>query len=294
MVAALAQLHDDVEQLAAVRAAAERRDVLLQQLLVPRLLHLAHADLEDGLLLWRQTLLDVALDAPQQERPQHLHARLWWPQRARQHGGALAAGEPRGARLMQLLHDLCLVAARVAAEPLVEALGAGEDLGQEEVEERPQLVQVVLQRRAGDEEAVGGAEHAHGAREDGVLVLDAVRLVDDDVAPVHLLEEVLLLDDHLVRRDDRVELAGLQEVRLLVLALLRVAVELDGPQRGAPPPELVHPVVQRRLGHDHHVRPADAAELEQVAQQRDRLQRLAQPLHTRAALGGRSTRRQRH
>jgi len=33
------------------------------------------------------------------------------------------------------------------------------------------------------------------AREDGVLVLDAVRLIDDDVAPVELFEVVLLLYD---------------------------------------------------------------------------------------------------
>ena len=37
-----------------------------------------------------------------------------------------------------------------------------------------------------------------------VLVLDAVRLVDDDVAPVELFEVVLLLDDHLVRGYARV------------------------------------------------------------------------------------------
>ena len=33
------------------------------------------------------------------------------------------------------------------------------------------------------------------AREDGVLVLDAVRLIDDDVAPVKLFEVVLLLNE---------------------------------------------------------------------------------------------------
>lgn len=60
--------------------------------------------------------------------------------------------------------------------------------------------------------------------------------------------------------------------------LLRVAVELDRLDDGAPAPELVQPVVQRGLGHDDHVRPRDAAELAQVAQQRDGLQRLAQAL----------------
>ena len=68
----------------------------------------------------------------------------------------------------------------------------------------------------GDEQAVVGCEGAHDARQDGVLVLDAVRLVDDDVAPVELLEVVLLLDDHLVAGHHHVELAHRHQVLLLV------------------------------------------------------------------------------
>jgi hypothetical protein len=69
--------------------------------------------------------------------------------------------------------------------------------------------------------------------------------------------------------------------------LLLVAMELDRAQHRAPLAELVHPVVQRGLRHDDHVRALDAAELVQVAQQRDRLQRLAQALRrTRAPQRG--------
>jgi hypothetical protein len=132
-------------------------------------------------------------------------------------------------------------------------------------------------RRTGDEEAVVGAEGAHHLGEQRVFVLDAVRLVDDDVAPVELLEVVLLLDHHLVRGDHHVELAGLQHALALRVPLLAGAVELDGLDDGAPAPELGQPVVQRGLGHDHHVGARDAAELAQVGQQRDGLQRLAQP-----------------
>ena len=60
--------------------------------------------------------------------------------------------------------------------------------------------------------------------------------------------------------------------------LVLVAMELDGPQDWAPLFELVHPVVQGRLGHNHQVRAADAAELLEVAEQRNGLQRLPQPL----------------
>lgn len=45
---------------------------LLQKGSVELLLHLAHADLQDGLLLGRQALLHVALQPPQQKGPQHL------------------------------------------------------------------------------------------------------------------------------------------------------------------------------------------------------------------------------
>ena len=66
--------------------------------------------------------------------------------------------------------------------------------------------------------------------------------------------------------------------------LLGVADELGGPQDGAPPLELVHPVVQRALGHDDHVRPRDTPVLVQVAQQRDCLQGLAQALRSFTAV----------
>jgi len=56
-----------------------------------------------------------------------------------------------------------------------------------------------------------------------VLVLDAVRLVDDDVAPMEAPEEVLLLDDHLVRRHAHIKGGGAVHEVLLLLAHLRVA-----------------------------------------------------------------------
>ena len=46
-------------------------------------------------------------------------------------------------------------------EPLVELGGVIEDVRQEKVEHRPQLVQVVLQRSARDEKPEVGREEAH-------------------------------------------------------------------------------------------------------------------------------------
>jgi len=44
-------------------------------------------------------------------------------------------------------------------------------------------VQVVLKRRAGDEQPRVRREEAHHLRQLALLVLDPVRLVDDQVAP---------------------------------------------------------------------------------------------------------------
>lgn len=60
---------------------------------------------------------------------------------------------------------------RQAASPGLEVLEGGEDVGQQEVEERPQLRQVVLQRRAcgsgttrsrGDQGSTGGERASAG------------------------------------------------------------------------------------------------------------------------------------
>lgn len=49
---------------------------------------------------------------------------------------------------------------------------------------------------------------------------------------------------------------------------------LDGAQGRAPLAELVEPVVEGRLGDDHEVRAADAAELLEVSEERNGLKRL--------------------
>jgi len=128
----------------------------------------------------------------------------------------------------------------------------------------------------GDQQAVRRVQLLDHLEEDGLLVLDAVRLVDDDVLPFERGEHRLLLDDHLVRRHAHVERPFLHHGRLLRDAVVLGAVEFDGPDHGAPLPKLVDPVVQRRLGHDDEVGPRDAAELVQVAEEGDGLQGFAE------------------
>lgn len=72
-------------------------------------------------------------------------------------------------------------------EPLLKGAAALKDGGQQEVKQRPQLGQLVLQRRAGQQEAprghVVGVQHL---RQLAVVVLHAVTLVHDHVLPADL------------------------------------------------------------------------------------------------------------
>lgn len=75
-------------------------------------------------------------------------------------------------------------------EPLLEGAAALEDGGQQEVEQGPELGQLVLQRRSCQEEASGG--HVVGVQHLGqltVVVLHAVTLVHNHVLPTNLQKE---------------------------------------------------------------------------------------------------------
>ena len=157
-------------------------------------------------------------------------------------------------------------------------------------------MEVVLQRRARDKEPCARVEDADDLAEHRVDVLDAMRLVDDDVLPRELLERTLLAQAELVRRDQDVEVLrenlvldddGLrvqrQRVRFQLgnsgtYPLLLAAAEHDDVEAGDPLLELAVPVVERALRHNDEVRALDALEELEVAEERDRLQRLAESL----------------
>lgn len=67
------------------------------------------------------------------------------------------------AHLVELLYHflLRLSTGLPLGKPVVKRLSRGKDLRQQEVEQSPQLVQVVLERRASDQQPVVGLEHAH-------------------------------------------------------------------------------------------------------------------------------------
>lgn len=136
------------------------------------------------LLTGQQTLLHIGLDSPQQKRPQDLVQRRY---------------DLRTRFRLLIIRLISLV------EETVQVGVIAEDLRTDEVEQRKQLLEIILEGRAGDEHTPAGVVGADDLGEEGVHVLDPVRLVDDDVAEGELLEVVLLADADLVGGDEDLE-----------------------------------------------------------------------------------------
>ena len=68
-------------------------------------------------------------------------------------------------------------------------------------------MEVVLERCPCKQESVGGSELSNNFRQLGFLILDAVGLVNDEVAPVKLFECRLLSQDHFIGGYDDIPLA---------------------------------------------------------------------------------------
>ena len=183
---------------------------------------------------------------------------------------------------MQFLHDVLLALLTGYVEPLVELLGITKDFGKEEVEEGPQLVEVVLEGSTGDEDAMLRLHGTNDLAEGRILVLDAMGFIDDEVLPIDLPQWTLLLQNGLVGGNEHIELvlAGIGILGQLVLddisALLLGTAHLDGTDAGAPLANLTDPIAKNGLGNHNNVRPAHATALAKVRQKRNGLQCLAQ------------------
>ena len=112
--------------------------------------------------------------------------------------------------------------------------------GDDEVEDRPDLAEAVLDGRAAERQPPVGPEALGGARRGAQRVLDLLRLVDDDVAPVDLLEHLLVAAEERVARHDHV---GVLEL-VLPLPALGAVPERVAQRRG----EAVH--LAQPVGHD--------------------------------------------
>ena len=201
-----------------------RRDGLSLELVVAQTLLVGHADqiVLDGAA--RQFGLDVALAPAEHHRLQPAH------------------------QLVEVL-----VADRPAAfvEVVKIAIEAEQRTQQARIEvlhDRVDLVDAVLDRRAGEHERIGRCQRLHRARRLGVPVLDPLRLVeDDDVGPQRAVDVGGVDDDLLVV--DHGEEAGLRVLR----EPCRPAA--GDQQRGgaAEPRDLLLPFAfERRRAHHQH------------------------------------------
>ncbi|KAH3669517.1 hypothetical protein OGAPHI_001638 [Ogataea philodendri] len=132
MVAAFSQLHHNVEQsgfgLSFPVGAIHCIDVSLQQLLVPFLLHFCHSNVHVELFLREQAFFHVRFDSSQKERLKDF---------------------------MELLNNGVVFIFRVTRrKPLVKGLRVGKNVWKQEIQQRPELVQIVLQRGTCDKHSI--------------------------------------------------------------------------------------------------------------------------------------------
>ena len=258
VVAHLPQLHQDVHHAEEV-SAGERGPGggPGHELLVQVQLALRQPARDDVLELAGQLLLDVPLQAAQQEGPHD----------------AVQPGDQLVVHGAVALHH----AGQRVAEPVRELLPGAEDVRHEEVHERPQLHEVVLQRRAREQQAALRVEVEQRLPALGLEVLDVVRLVQDHVVPPLPPECARVLHDQLVGGDADVVAVGLGPARPQALARLGRAEVRQHLEDRAEALQLGLPVDEAAGGHDDQVRAPDAFHHGEIGQQADGLHGLAQP-----------------
>ena len=251
VAAHLAQLEQRVQHLdLRSREAAARQ----------RIAHRALAAQADG-------LVEVGLRALQRDRHGALDAlgqfagdhRL----RAPQDEGRDAAPQLREAAAVALLLD-------GRAKAGAKALRAAEKAGHQEVEQAPQLAQVVLHRRARQREPLARIERGDHLRGLGARVLDVLRLVEHDDVPASAEPACAVALQQRVGRDDEVAVLGEGA------ALARGAVPHARAQGGREAGGLAPPVAQQAHGCDDEAGRVEAAVLLLAQQVCQGLQRLAQ------------------
>ena len=139
--------------------------------------------------------------------------------------GLRAAEDERVDRGAEALGGLLIARVDGTRVTLLELVERAEQAGADEVEDRPDLGEAILDRRAGEREAALGLEALGGARRGAERVLDVLRLVEDRVAEIELGEELLVATEQRVARDHDV---GVVE---LVGALLAIGAVPDHVRR---------------------------------------------------------------
>ena len=207
---------------------------------------------------------------------------LWWEALLHVH---LESSKHEGTEnLVQLRDELVLLVGivNVEIEPIVELFGTRKDIGDQEVEQSPQLVQIILQGSSGQEQTVPCLEGSDGTGEGRGFVLEAMCFINNEVGPGELVEDVAVHVAHLIGRHYNVPgavlvtLAGAQDVAGHRLSFVLGTMESHRRQLGGPALQLGHPVAQCRLGNDDEMWAHIVLEFVHVDQDRYGLECLAQ------------------
>lgn len=146
----------------------------------------------------------------------------------------------------------------------------------QEVQQTPQFHEVVLKRRAGEQQSSRRLEPKQRLPALRSKVLDVVRLVEDHVHPVLPAEDVLIGQHDLVGRD--AHLPGVLRVPTLslLLALLLVAIVREDLETGEEFLEFHLPIEDHRRRDDDEMLTPYALVASEVAEQRNGLDRFAE------------------
>lgn len=163
-----------------------------------------------------------------------------------------------------VLFDRCAVVA-------VEGLGITQPAGHEEIEQRPELAEMVFQRCTGQAQPLPGVEPAHGLRGLARRVLDVLRFIEHQQVQRLLAQRFDVSGQQCVAGQQEVVFAELGEVLASAAALQGQYPKLRGEACG-----LVLPVGNQAGRHHHQRRAVEAAGLLLDQQVGEGLQRLAQ------------------
>ena len=208
-------------------------------------LFLAEGDVVQDFGLWRQFLGHGILRAAQHER---LNARA------------------------ELLLAIGIgIALNRIAVVLTKRVRIAQQTGHEELEEAPQLAEMVFHRRAGEAEAVFGLQTAANLRGEAFRVLDVLRLVERDDVPLLFAHHFGIAHEQRKARHDEIIL--LQE---LEIALPALPVHQQQAERRCELDRFVDPVPQNARGGHDEAGAVHAAAFLLDEDVRERLQRFAQ------------------
>ena len=166
-------------------------------------------------------------------------------------GTAQNEGPHAGAQVVQGLGVAVLDGLDDAA---LEGMLRTEEAGHQELEQAPELKEVVLDGRTGQAQAHAGMDAAHGAGRDGVGVLDVLGFVQDDGVELVFLHLLQVTPQQGVGGDDEVRFRDMLEH-----ALAARAVDGQAAQAGHELFRFALPVGQHRGGHHDEVGALEAA-----------------------------------